>query len=74
VYPIGTPVLLTNGSKAVVTRTDPASPRYPIVKVIVDPQGEVLTAPPLVQTAETGGVGIARVLGPDEAQGLVEPA
>jgi hypothetical protein len=72
VYPIGTPVLLTNGSKAVVTRTDPASPRHPIVKVIVDPQGKVLEAPPLVQTAESGGIGIARVLAPEEAKGLVD--
>lgn len=74
VYPVGTPVLLTNGSKAIVAKTDPSSPRYPIVKVVVDPQGKTLAYPPLVQTAESGGVGISRVLAPDEAAGLPDSA
>ena len=74
VYPVGTPVLLTNGSRAIVAKTDPSSPRYPIVKVMIDPQGKVLTAPPLVQTAEAGGIGIARVLSDEEAKGLTDSA
>jgi HD-GYP domain-containing protein (c-di-GMP phosphodiesterase class II) len=74
VYPVGTPVLLTNGSKAIVAKTDPSSPRFPIVTVVVDPQGKSLVAPPLVQTAESGGVGIARVLSSEEAAGLPDSA
>jgi HD-GYP domain-containing protein (c-di-GMP phosphodiesterase class II) len=74
VYPVGTPVLLTNGSRAIVAKTDPSSPRHPIVKVVIDPQGKSIAVPPLVQTAESGGVGIARVLSSEEAAGLPDPA
>jgi HD-GYP domain-containing protein (c-di-GMP phosphodiesterase class II) len=70
VYPVGTPVLLTNGGKAVVVKTDPAAPRYPVVRVIVDPEGKKVSAPPLVQTSEAKGIGIARALDADEARDL----
>jgi len=74
VYPVGTPVLLTNGGKAVVVKTDPAAPRYPVVRVIVDPEGKTVSAPPLVQTSEAKGIGIARALDADEARDLLAKA
>ena len=36
-FPIGTNVLLSNGGKGVVVRTDPARPRCPVVRVLTDP-------------------------------------
>jgi HD-GYP domain-containing protein (c-di-GMP phosphodiesterase class II) len=74
VYPVGTPVLLTNGGRAIVVKTDPASPRFPVVRVIVDPEGKTLTSPPLVQTSEAKGIGIAKALDPDEARELLAKA
>jgi HD-GYP domain-containing protein (c-di-GMP phosphodiesterase class II) len=68
VYPVGTAVLLTNNSKGLVTRTDPARPRCPIVRVVVDSDGKKLDEPPLVQISEGKGLGIARVLGTEEAK------
>ncbi len=74
VFPVGTPVLLTNGGKAIVVKTDPASPRYPVVRVIVDPEGKTLTSPPLVQTSEAKGIGIAKALDAEEARDLLAKA
>lgn len=68
VYPVGTAVLLTNASKGLVVKTDPTRPRCPVVRVLVDQQGNKLPDPPLVQITEGKGLGIARVLGADEAK------
>jgi len=68
VYPVGTAVLLTNNSKGIVTRTDATRPRCPIVRVVVDQEGKKLAEPPLVQITEGQGLGIARVLGVEEAK------
>ena len=68
VYPVGTAVLLTNNSKGLVVKTDPARPRCPIVRVLVDQSGMKLPDPPLVQATEGKGLGIARVLGVEEAK------
>lgn len=68
VYPVGTAVLLTNSSKGLVVKTDPARPRCPVVKVLVDQEGNKLPDPPLVQIAEGKGLGIARVLGAEDAK------
>ena len=74
VYPVGTAVLLTNNSKGLVVKTDPARPRCPVVRVLVDQAGMKLPDPPLVQVTEGKGLGIARVLGVEEAKLIRELA
>ena len=51
VYPVGTAVLLSNNSKGIVVKTDPAKPRCPSVQVLLDPDGKKLAEP----TARPGG-------------------
>jgi HD-GYP domain-containing protein (c-di-GMP phosphodiesterase class II) len=74
VYPVGTAVKLSNGSRGLVVRTDPTKPRCPVVKVFLDPEGKKLVDPPLVQVSESQGLLIAAVLGPDEAKEIKELA
>jgi HD-GYP domain-containing protein (c-di-GMP phosphodiesterase class II) len=68
VYPVGTGVQLSNNSKGIVLRTDPAKPRCPIVKVIFDPDGKKLAESPLIQVSENQGLSITGVLSADEAK------
>jgi HD-GYP domain-containing protein (c-di-GMP phosphodiesterase class II) len=70
VYPIGTHVLLSNGAKGSVVRTDPARPRCPIVRVIVDPAGKRPTKTLLLQSEEGDGVSVTRALTPAEVKEL----
>jgi HD-GYP domain-containing protein (c-di-GMP phosphodiesterase class II) len=74
VYPVGTTVLLSNNSRGIVVRTDPAKPRCPIVKVVFDPEGKKLGDPPLVQVSESQGLTIAGVLGAEEAKDIKDLA
>lgn len=68
VYPVGTAVLLSNSSKGLVVKTDPTRPRCPIVRVLVDPDGNKLDEAPLVQVTEGKGLAISRVLASEEAK------
>jgi HD-GYP domain-containing protein (c-di-GMP phosphodiesterase class II) len=72
VYPVGTAVLLSNSSKGVVVKTDPAKPRCPIVRVVLDPDGKRLAEAPLVRVSDTEGLTISGVLTPEEAQQVKE--
>jgi HD-GYP domain-containing protein (c-di-GMP phosphodiesterase class II) len=72
VYPVGTAVKLSNGSKGIVARTDPAKPRCPTVRALRDGDGRKLEPAPLVQVTETDGVSIVGVLGAEEARDLKE--
>ena len=68
VYPVGTSVQLSNNSRGVVMKTDPAKPRCPVVKVVLDPSGNKLADPLLVQVSDTEGLSISGVLSNEEAQ------
>ena len=69
VYPVGTAVSLSNGSKGMVIKTDPAKPRCPFVRVVFDPAGQKTSEAPVVQVSDGGdGVTISGVLPPQEAQ------
>ncbi|HTU01885.1 MAG TPA: HD domain-containing phosphohydrolase, partial [Candidatus Sulfotelmatobacter sp.] len=74
VYPIGTAVLLSDGSKGVVVKTDPARPRCPVVRVVRDPDGRQLPEPAMVQVSDSEGITIGGVLPPEEAQQVKEQA
>jgi HD-GYP domain-containing protein (c-di-GMP phosphodiesterase class II) len=69
-FPIGTNVLLSNGGKGAVVRTDPARPRCPVVRVLADPAGKRPTKTLLLQSEEAGGVSVVRALTPAEVKEL----
>lgn len=69
-FPIGTHVLLSNGGRAVVVRTDPARPRCPVVRVLADPAGKRPTKTLLLQSEDKGGVSVSRALTPAEVKEL----
>lgn len=69
-FPIGTHVLLSNGGKAVVVRTDPARPRCPVVRVLADPAGKRPTKTLLLQSEEKDGVSVIRALTAAEVKEL----
>jgi HD-GYP domain-containing protein (c-di-GMP phosphodiesterase class II) len=64
IYPIGSPVLLTNGKTAMVVDVNPENPRFPIVQIlgVRTPDGKEL----VLRTAETG-LRILRPLTKEEA-------
>lgn len=68
VYPIGTYVLLSNGSRGQVVRTDLSKPRCPVVRVLADAEGKRPPRALLVQTTEGGGVSVTRALSAAEAR------
>jgi HD-GYP domain-containing protein (c-di-GMP phosphodiesterase class II) len=72
VYPVGTAVELSNKSRGVVMKTDPAKPRCPVIRVMVSPEGKKLVNPPLVQVSDAQGLSIVGVLGPEDAAALKE--
>ena len=51
-FPIGTYVELTDQSRGVVVDIDSKRPQHPIIRLLVDPQGEPLTDQPLFQPTE----------------------
>ena len=54
VYPLGTTVLLSNGAMGRVIRTDPRSPKTPIVQILIDRDGNLLTEFAAAGTSEAG--------------------
>ena len=69
VYPVGTAVSLSNGTRGMVVKTDPSKPRCPIVRVVLDSAGKKTAEAPLLQVADGGdGITITGVLPPEEAQ------
>jgi len=69
-YPLGSVVLLSDESIGRVTKTNPESPRFPFVQVLIDKEGKRTEEPLLIKTAEENGVSIQRCFSPDEAEQL----
>lgn len=70
VFPPGTFVQLSNNSRGMVFKTNPANPKFPVVKLLVDDKGLPITPPLFVQTSEEKGLTILRVLEENEIQGF----
>ncbi len=66
-YPLGSLVVLSNNLRGRVVKPNPENPRYPLVRILVDPSGRRLGEQVLVQTSETDGVTVQRELTPEEA-------
>ena len=69
-YPLGSLVLLSDDSIGRVTKTNPESPRFPFVQVLIDKEGTRIDEPLLIKTAEENGLSIKRCLAPGEAETL----
>jgi putative nucleotidyltransferase with HDIG domain len=69
-YPLGSLVLLSDDSIGRVTKTNPESPRFPFVQVLIDKSGKHIEEPLLVRTAEENGISIKRCFTPEESQQL----
>jgi putative nucleotidyltransferase with HDIG domain len=69
-YPLGSLVLLSDNSIGRVTKTNPESPRFPFVQVIIDTEGTRISEPLLIKTAEEGGLSIQHCIPPKEAEQL----
>ena len=69
-YPLGSLVLLSDDSIGRVTKTNPESPRFPFVQVLIDKNGKRIEEPLLIKTAEENGVSIKRCFTPDESEQL----
>ncbi len=68
IYPIGTHVELGNKSVGVVIRTNPASPKLPVVRLLVNGDGQPYPDLPMVQVEESGELSIQRPLTSEEAR------
>jgi len=54
VYPLGTTVLLSNGAMGRVIRTNPRSPKTPIVQILIDRDGNRLAEFAVASSSEAG--------------------
>ncbi|MCL2793132.1 MAG: HD domain-containing protein [Spirochaetaceae bacterium] len=61
-YPIGTRVLLTNNSVAVVVKTNTSNPKEPVVRVLTNEEGDPLTDNVVINLAQNQKMQISRLL------------
>jgi HD-GYP domain-containing protein (c-di-GMP phosphodiesterase class II) len=62
IYPVGTYILLSNGNRGLVVKTDPEKPRHPVIRLLIDENGNVFREQSLFQTKEDGEIQISRPL------------
>lgn len=74
VYPVGTPVLISSGYRAVISQSNPSSPLYPTILVVSDPQGKTITPPKEIDLAEHKNITIKQALTTNEAADIDIPA
>ncbi|RKX75124.1 MAG: metal-dependent phosphohydrolase [Spirochaetes bacterium] len=70
IYPIGTYVALSDGSKGVVVESDPNNPRHPIVKLLAKENGMPYRDQPILKTKKDDGIQIVRPLTRKEIETL----
>ena len=70
VYPLGNAVLLSDEAIGRVVKTNPESPRFPFVQILIYKEGKRVNEPLVIKTAEEEGVSIQRCLPPQEAEKL----
>ncbi len=68
VYPIGTYVMMTNGSVGIVSKTNSAEPKYPVLKMIFDSKKTYYADSPIMNTSPEDEVQIERALNRDEVE------
>lgn len=70
VYPIGTYVELTDGSVGIVTSTNAAEPKYPVLKMIHDSKKSFYADAPILHTSENDEIQIEKALTSSEVEEL----
>lgn len=71
-YPLGSHVVLENGSIGVVVHTNKSNPQYPAVKLLVDTESKPLSDQPVVETRDEDGFKINSILSGEEVNRLRE--
>lgn len=69
-YPLGTYVLLSNGSRAIVTETNSEDPKHPILRILMDEKGTLIRERPILHTQKGGEIEILRPLTQKEREEL----
>ncbi len=67
-YPVGTFVQLTNNAKAIVIKTNLATPKHPILKLLLDENNIPYTNKPVLQTRPEDEIQISGTLSKEEIQ------
>ncbi len=70
VYPIGTYVLMSNGARGVIVKTDPKEPKHPLVRLLVNENNTPYRDRPIIQPKENDEVIIERPLTKSETKSL----
>lgn len=65
-YPLGSQVVLSNKMSGTVCKANPNDPKYPVVKVLSDPDGNPLPEPQLVKTSQQSNIVISQIVDPPE--------
>ena len=73
-YPIGTYIVMFNGSIGLVVKADPQDPRHPVIKLLIDENGNHYADQPVVRTRKGDDVSILRSISKVELQKLVDGA
>ncbi len=68
VYPVGTYVLMSNGSKGIVIETDPEKPKFPTIKLLINDKGKIYMEQPILHTSENDDLQITRGLTAEEVK------
>ncbi len=68
VYPIGTYVMMTDGSVGIVNKTNSAEPKYPVLKMIFDSKRTYYADAPIMNTSPEDEIQIERALNRDEVE------
>ncbi len=68
VYPVGTYVLLTNGAKGIVIKTNLETPKNPILKLLTDENGSPYSHKPILQTNPEDDIQVERTLSKEEIE------
>jgi len=70
-YPLGSHVVLENGSIGVVVHTNKSNPKFPAVKVLVDSERKPLADMPVIETRDEKGFKIQSILSRQEIDKLI---
>ena len=62
IFPLGSHVVLENGSVGVVVHTNKENPKYPIVKLLIDKEQNPLRDQPVIETRDEDGFKIFKIL------------
>jgi len=78
IFPLGSHVVLENGSIGVVVHTNKANPKYPVVKLLVDQDQNPLRDQPVINTRDEDGFKILNILSKEEkdklsTNGIIKP-